>query len=211
MRRFGLCLVVMIAGVPAGALAEDCSEAVLAAVTKQRSSKAFRVSMSQGTAEGPIDMIVDYVPPDRMLQTVTGKHMPGPQQTMLVGARAFAGTDGVYEELLPHFAQSIVAEFATAISKPTAIGQFECAGKQTFEGKEYLAYVAKDKNAKPDANPDETLARTIYVDADSGLPAYNIVAAASGKGDPVEKVTYSYPTDVNIEAPASAPIQKMPH
>lgn len=209
MRRFGLCLIAMIAGVPAGALAEDCSDAVLAAVTKQRSSKAFRLSMTQGTAEGPVDMVIDYVPPDRMLQTVTGAHMPGPQQTMLVGARAFAGTNGAYEELLPHFAQSIVGEFATAVSKPSAIGQFECAGKQTFEGKEYLAYTAKDKNAKPDANPDETLARTIYVDADTGLPAYNVVAAVSGKGEPSEKVTYSYPADIVIEAPEGAPVQKM--
>ena len=216
MRQVYLCSTVVAAFLTAitvmtpAAKAEDCSEAVLAAVAKQRSSKAFRVALTQETAEGPVDMTVDYMPPDRMLQTVVGKHMPGPQQTMLVGARAFAGTNGSYEELLPHFAQSIVAEFATAISKPTNIGQFDCAGKQTFEGKEYLAYRARDKDAKPDANPDEVMARTIYVDPDNGLPAYNVVAAMSGKGEPQFKVTYSYPTDVVIEAPEGAPVQKSP-
>lgn len=212
MRQVWVCSAALCALVSAAvpAFAEDCTAAVLEAVAKQRASKAFRVSMTQGTAEGPVDMTVDYVPPDRMLQTVTGKHMPGPQQTMLVGSRAFAGTDGAYEELLPHFAQSIVAEFATAISPPANVGQFECAGKQTFEGKEYLAYRAKDHNAKPDANPDEVLARTLYIDADTGLPAYNVVAAVSGKGEPQMKVTYSYPTDVVIEAPEGAPVQKSP-
>lgn len=210
MRRFGMALVALTAFGSGAAMADDCSKDVLAAVEKQRTSKAFRVAMTQGTAEGPVDMTVDYMPPDRMLQTVTGKHMPGPQQTMLVGGRAFAGTDGAYEELLPHFAQSIAAEFITAVGKPTNVGQFECAGKQTFEGKEYLAYRATDKDAKPGANPDETMARTIYVDEDTGLPAFNVVAAVSGKGDPALKVTYSYPTDLVIEAPQGAPIQKMP-
>lgn len=209
MRRFGLSLAGLAAFVPGLALADDCSKDVLAAVEKQRSSKAFRVAMTQGTAEGPVDMTVDYMPPDRMLQTVTSKHMAGPQQTMLVGTRAFAGSDGAYEELLPQFAQSVVSEMANAVGKPDHIGTFECAGKQTVDGKELLAYRAVDKDAKPGANPDETLARTIYVDPATGLPAYNIVAAVSGKGEPALKVTYSYPTDLVIEAPEGAPAQKI--
>ena len=209
MRRFGWSLAGLVAFLPGIALADDCSKDVLAAVEKQRSSKAFRVSMTQGTVEGPVDMTVDYLPPDRMLQTVTAKHMAGPQQTMLVGTRAFAGSDGAYEELLPQFAQSVVSEMANAVGKPDHMGTFECVGKQTVDGKELLAYRAVDKDAKPGANPDETLARTIYVDPDSGLPAYNIVAAVSGKGEPALKVTYSYPTELVIEAPEGAPIQKI--
>lgn len=209
MRRFCWSLAGLVAFLPGIALADDCSKDVLAAVEKQRSSKAFRVSMTQGTVEGPVDMTVDYLPPDRMLQTVTAKHMAGPQQTMLVGTRAFAGSDGAYEELLPQFAQSVVSEMANAVGKPDHMGTFECVGKQTVDGKELLAYRAVDKDAKPGANPDESLARTIYVDPDSGLPAYNIVAAVSGKGEPALKVTYSYPTDLVIEAPEGAPIQKI--
>ena len=64
------------------------------------------------------------------------------------------------------------------------------------------------RSVKPGTDPGDVLARTIYVEPTSGLPAYNVVGAVSGKGDPVLKVTYSYPTDVVIEAPQGAPIQK---
>ena len=207
MRRLVLGLAGLVVAT-SGVHAEDCSKDVVAAIAKQRTSKAFRVSMDQGTAEGPVKMTVDYMPPDRMLQTVTGAHMPGEQQTMLVGSRAFAGTSGAYEELLPQFTQSIVAEVASAVSKPETVGQFECVGKTTFEGKEYLAYRAADKDAKPGTDPKDILARTIYVDPASGLPAFNVVAAMEGKGEPVMKAIYTYPTDIVIEAPQGAPIQK---
>lgn len=210
MRRAGLaCFTVFAFALPAHA--EDCSKDVLAAVEKQRTSKAFRVSMVQPTVEGPVKMTVDYLPPDRMLQTVTADHMPGEQHTMLVGTRAFAGSGGGYEELLPHLAQSVVTEMKAAVGKPENVGTFECAGKQSFEGKDYLAYRAVDKEAKPGTPPDEVLARTIYVDEVTGLPAYNVVATVSGKAPPVMKVEYSYPADVVIEAPANAPVQKAPH
>ncbi|MEQ1672724.1 MAG: hypothetical protein ABL893_17875, partial [Hyphomicrobium sp.] len=137
-----------------------------------------------------------------------GAHMPGEQQTMLVGDRAFAGTSGAYEELLPQFTQSIIVEVRTAVSKPENVGQFECVGKTTFEGKEYVAYRATDKDAKPGTDPKDVLARTIYVDPVSGLPAFNVVAAMSGKGEPLMKAAYTYPTDLVIEAPQGAPVQK---
>ncbi len=186
------------------ALADDCAKDVVTAIEKQRASKAFRVSMTQSTAEGPVDMTVDYMPPDRMLQTVIGKHMPGEQQTMLVGSRAFAGTSGAYEELLPQFTQSIVAEVRAATGKVGNVGTFECLGKVTYDGRELLAYRAADQAAKVDG---DVLARTIYVDPTSGLPAYNVVAPISGKSEAM-KLSYSYPDGIVIEPPTGAPIQK---
>lgn len=202
----GAVVVLMLAG---PAAAEDCTKDVATAIEKQRTSKAFRIETSQPTAEGAIKMTVDYLPPDRMLQTVTGANLPGEQQTMLVGERAFAGSNGAYEELLPQFSQSIIAEFLRSVGKPDKIAAFECQGKVTFEGKSLLAYKATD-SARPDGNAADLLARTIYVDPETGLPAYNVVAPASGEGEPVMKVIYSYPTDIVIEAPANAPIQKGP-
>lgn len=212
MRRALLAFIpllptVILAASPA--LAEDCAKDVAAAFEKQRTSKAFRVAMTQPSAEGPVDMTVDYIPPGRMLQTVTAAHMPGEQQTMLVDGRAFAGSSGAYEELLPQFAQSIVAEVATAVGPPANLGSFACLGKVTFDGKDLLGYRTSD--APADANPDTTMARTIYVDPASGLPQYNVVAALSGKAEPVLKAVYTYPTDVVIEAPVGAPVQKPRH
>jgi hypothetical protein len=213
MRRFGWVVLGAMVCAPlafaTAALADDCTKDVIAAFEKQRTSKAFRVSMTQPTAEGPADMTVDYLPPNRMLQTVKSAAMAGVQQTMLVGDRAFAGSEGAFEELLPQFTQSIVAEVETALAKPQAnIGNFECVGKTTFDGKEFLAYRAADKKVEAGVKPEDVLARTIYVEPASGLPAYNVVGAVSGKGDLVMKVAYSYPTDVVIEAPQGAPMQK---
>jgi hypothetical protein len=208
MRRACLTLIGLMAAATA-VRAEDCTKDVLAAFEKQRTSKAFRVSMTQPSAEGPVDMTVDYIPPNKMLQTVKSAAMAGDQQTMLVGDRAFAGSSGSFEELLPQFTQSIVAEVNSALGAPPAnLGQFECLGKTGFEGKDYLAFRSTDKNAQPGTDPGAVLARTIYVDSENGLPAFNVVAAVSGKADPVLKATYSYPTDIVIEAPEHAPVQK---
>lgn len=192
------------------ALAEDCSKDVEAAIQKQRSSKAFRLETSQPTAEGPVNMRVDYQLPDRMLQTVTGANLIGEQQTLLVRERAFAGTNGSYEELLPQYAQSVIAEFLRSVGKPENMAAFTCLGKVTFEGKTYLGYKSVIEPAAGGA-AGQALGRVIYVDPDTGLPAYNVVVPASGDGEPVLKVVYSYPTDIVIEAPENAPIQRTPH
>ncbi len=208
MRRATMAFLGLLPMMTA-ASAEDCTKDVVAAFEKQRTSKAFRVAMVQPTAEGPAEMTVDYIPPGKMLQTVKSAAMAGIQQTMLVGSRAFAGSDGAFEELLPQFTQSIVAEVADALGSPgRSIGSFECAGKMTFDGKEQLAYRSLDKASQANTEPGKMLTRTIYVDPASGLPMYNVVATVSGMGEPVMKVTYSYPADVVIEAPVGAPIQK---
>ncbi|PPC84927.1 MAG: hypothetical protein CTY31_07515 [Hyphomicrobium sp.] len=203
MRRTLATLLTLALTTPA--FAEDCTKDVLAAFEKQRTSKAFRVAMTQPTAEGPVDMTVDYLPPDKMLQTVVGKHMPGEQQTMLVGDRAFAGSSGAFEELQPHLTQSIVSEVRAALDAPPSnLGTYLCVGKQTFDGKEYVAY----RTQTPEPVAADAMARTIYVDAASGLPMLNIVAKASNTNEPVVKVTYSYPTDIEIVAPVGAPVHK---
>lgn len=205
MRRFALAATIAIT-CASPAYAADCSADVSAAFEKQRAAKTYRISMTQPTAEGPVDMTVDYILPDRMLQTVVSPAMPGDQQTMLVGDRAFSGSSGAFEEMLPHFTQSIVSEFKSSTSGALQnLGKFECLGKQSLDGKDYLAFRAADPAA---TDGGDVLARTIFVDETSGLPAYNVVAALSGKGDPAMKVAYSYPTDTVIEAPKGASVQK---
>lgn len=207
MRRHCLTLVPLFAAGPA--FAADCTKDVVAAFDKQRTSKAFRVQMTQPTAEGPADITVDYVPPDKMLQTVTSPAMPGEQQTMLVGDHAYSGSGGSYEELQPQFTQSIVAEVRTALgAAPQNLGVFECLGTTKFEDHDFLAYRTAS-TAGPGTDPAKDVVRTIYVDPATGLPAYNVVGALSGIGTPIMKAQYSYPTDVEIVAPVNAPVQKV--
>lgn len=204
MRLIAPAVLITLIATPTSAA--DCSAEVLAAFEKQRAGKTYRVEMAQPTAEGPVQMTVDYVLPDRMLQTVVAPHMPGEQQTMLVGDRAFAGSGGTFEELLPQFTQSVISEFQAATGSKPNPGKFDCLGKQTLDGKEYVGY-----RTSGGGRDGVALARTVYVEEASGLPAFNIVGAASGAGEPVMKAAYSYPKDVVIEAPANAPVQKMPN
>lgn len=206
MRASCLALLLIAAATPA--FADDCSKEVLAAFEKQRTSKVFRVEFSQPSAEGDVHMIIDYMPPDKMLQTVTSPAMPGEQQTMLVGNRAYAGSGGAFEELLPQFTQSIVAEFAQAVGEPKNLGAFECVGNSKIDGQDFIAYRLSEK-AADGADTSKVMARTVYVDSATGKPAYNIIAALSGTAPPALKVKYSYPTDVEIVAPANAPVQKL--
>ena len=84
-----------IAGLLAGpALADEtCREAVATAFNKQRSSRAFTMVSELKTPSGPVEIKVEYQPPDRMRQTVTA---PGqaPLETVLYGQRAYSRQGG---------------------------------------------------------------------------------------------------------------------
>src|SRR4029079_6174094 len=139
MRRLFFVLLPLVAAGPA--FAADCTKDVVAAFEKQRTSKAFRVEFSQPTAEGEAQMRVDYMPPNKMLQTVTSPAMPGEQQTMLVGDRAFAGTSGSFEEMQPQYTQSIMAEMQQAVWPPTQnLGSFDCLGPAKLDDQNLIAY-----------------------------------------------------------------------
>ena len=45
------------------------------------------------------------------------------------------------------------------------------------------------------------LARTIYVDPATGLPAFNVIAEVKDGAEPLLKESYTYPTDIVIEKP----------
>ncbi len=203
------CLAALSIAVATPAFATDCTKDVLAAFEKQRASKKYRVEFSQPTAEGEVHMKIDYMLPDKMLQTVTSPAMPGEQQTMLVGNRAFAGNSGSYEELQPQYTQSIVAEMQQAVwPSPQNLGSFECTGPAKLDEQNLIAYRTADKSPA-NADRSKILARTIYVDPTTGLPAFNVVATLAGGANPVLKIKYSYPADIEIVAPANAPVQKL--
>ncbi len=77
-----------------------------------------------------------------------------------------------------------------------------------YENQDLLGYRTEDKT-HPQTDQSKVVARTIYVDPKTGLPAYNVVAALAADAKPVIRVKYSYPTDIDIVAPANAPVQKL--
>jgi hypothetical protein len=208
MRLFVLAAVALAVATPAAAAGDDCSADVLAAIGKQLSLKAFRLEFSQATAEGEAHMKIDYMPPGKMLQTVTSPAMPGEQQTMLVNDRAFSGSAGVFEELQPQFTASIISEVSEALAKPSKVAGYECLGTVKYENQDLLGYRSEDKT-HPEADRSKIIARTIYVDPKSGLPAYNVIASLADGAKPLREVKYSYPADIEIVAPANAPVQRL--
>ncbi|MFA5958281.1 hypothetical protein [Hyphomicrobium sp.] len=208
MRLFVIAAAVLAAATPASAAGTDCSADVLVAIQKQLALKSFRIEFTQPTAEGEAHMKIDYVPPMKMLQTVTSPAMPGEQQTMLVNDRAFSGSGGSFEELQPQFTQSIVAEVTSALARPTKLEGYECLGTVKYEDQDLFGYRFEDKT-HPQTDPSKAIARTIYVDPKSGLPAYNVIASLAAGAKPLREVKYSYPTDIEIVAPTNAPVQKL--
>jgi hypothetical protein len=97
--------------------------------------------------------------------------------------------------------------------------RFECRGTVAFEGKPYAGYrtsddddsrreIVVDSARKIPQEPDLarlsqqlTLWRTILVDWQTGLPAYEIFAIASQLDSPIWKVEYTYSRDIKIEPP----------
>lgn len=208
MRLLFVAAAALAVATPAYAAGTDCSADVLTAIRKQLSLKAFRVEFSQPTAEGEAHMQIDYMPPLRMLQTVTSPAMPGEQQTMLVDNRAFAGSGGSFEELQPQFTQSIIAEVAQALARPSKLEGYDCLGTVKYDNQDLVGYRFEDKtHAQADAT--KVMTRTIYVDPKTGLPAYNVIAPLAENAKPLREVKYSYPTDINIVAPQNAPVQKL--
>jgi hypothetical protein len=189
---------------------EACRGAVAAAFNKQRAARAMVLNSEMKTPAGQVTINVKYQPPDRMHQIVTA---PGqaPLETTLYGNRAYSRQgEGPWEELMPAIAQTIIAQVrAAVVDPPKDVGDFECRGTATLDGKEYLAYRSVEKHGDGTAASAPTLHRTIYVDPQTGLPALNLVADEAPGAEAVFKGTYTYPEKLEIEDHPDAPLVKM--
>jgi hypothetical protein len=202
------CAITALALAPALA-DEACREAVTTAFNKQRASRAFTMASELKTPSGPVEIKVEYQPPDRMRQTIMAPSQE-PLETVLVGQRAYSRQGSKWEELMPAIAQTIIAQVrAATIDPPKEVGNFDCLGTTTLDGKEYLAYRSVEKQADAGAATGAPqLHRTIYIDPKTGLPARNIVSG--DKSDEVVfKATYDYPEKLEIEDHPDAPLVKM--
>ncbi|MFN3868900.1 MAG: hypothetical protein ACK4MF_07545 [Hyphomicrobiaceae bacterium] len=192
---------------PNALAAEDCRSAVEAAFLKQRQQKAFRFAAEMPGEGGVTRMTIDYVLPDRMHQKVEAPGQPAPVETIAIARWAWGTQGGGWEELQPQFAQSITAHVHDAlVAPPKLTGGFACLGKSNRDGAEVLGYRSLPEagaEAAPAGQPE--LARTIYVDAASGLPVANVVAAIKDGTPPVFDGRYSYSGDIKVEAPIGEP------
>ncbi len=205
-----LAAVVISAG-PAMSASDSCRDEVAAAFLKQRSSRAFSMVAELNGESGPVEITVEYLPPDRMRQKIVAPNQ-APLETVLVGTRAWSRQGSAWEELMPAIAQTIIAQVRQAVvDPPKEVGEFECIDKATIDGKEYLAYRSVEKGGA-DAKGSlvsRPVHRTIYVDPKTGLPALNIVVEDKPGAEPLFRGAYAYPTDIEIEGYPDAPLAKI--
>jgi hypothetical protein len=206
------CLIALaLSAGPALSAGASCRQEVIAAFIKQRSSRAFSMVAQLKGESGPVEITVEYLPPDRMRQRIIAQGQE-PLETVLVGTRAWSRQGAKWEELMPAIAQTIIAQVREAVIEPPKdVGEFECIDKATIDGKEYVAYRSVETPAATVSGPAgvRPVHRTVYVDPETGLPAVNIVAEEKPGALPLFKGVYAYPTDLVIEGFPDAPLAKV--
>lgn len=175
----------------------DAKAEVEAAFLKQlQRVKGWRSeSHSRGASGFDQTEIFDFLPPDRMYRKVIGAET---LESIGIGKWAWSNLGGTgWSELQPQMAQMAVARLRMAFTPAKAPDDTSCLGKVAFEGKDYFAYQTKPEKT----DEGVVLARTIYVDEATGLPAFNVIGAPDRSGEPLVKLSYSYPDDISIEKP----------
>ncbi len=182
-----------------GALACDGKSEVEAAFAKQQKAPAWRtVAASQNEAGNKQQQTFEYIPPDRMYRKILIIGQEPAVETIGIAKWAYGNQGNGWSELQPPMAKMIAEHIKQVVTAPPKAGaDFSCLGKVAYEGKDYLAYrTAPEKTEK-----GTELARTIYVDPATGLPAFNVIAEVKEGAEPLVKESYTYPTDIVIEKP----------
>ena len=203
----------------AGAASADCSNEVLQAFTRQSNAAMVRKEMNLIGEQGPFTMTVEYMKPDRMRQVV--KPLVEPEkstETVLVGNEAWSRAgSGEWQKVDPTTTEQIVNFFKSTLAEtPKNVGQFECMGAETVDGRKVRAYrgvdepkqktpeqIEAEKRGETTEAPKNEAVRVIYLDVDTGLPARIIFARDGMLDKPIFKEVYSYPGDLKIEKPVN--------
>lgn len=207
-RAVSLAVLLSLAHTAAPAVAADCAPQVQAALEKQRTQTAFRVSAKQPSERGEVTTQTDFQQPDRMYTKVVVPGEPGALETVAIGRWAWASHGFGFQELQPQFAQSVTFDVRARLSTVVKVGEpFACLGTIKRDGKDYVAYRTEPKASpgKPAGPDNPALARTLFVDPASGLPALEIVSEPKPDATAIVSVAYTYPTDINIDAPSAVP------
>jgi hypothetical protein len=183
--------------------ANPCSDEVSAALQKLRKSSWFRMNTHMLTENGPSEMQIDYVLPDRMHQTVNAKLTNKTTELILVGDQAWSKQDETgWKPLPPKVAGQIKGQMQeSVVTQQTDVGSYACKGRTQFEGRDVLSYRLDSEPEKGSTAAPNQAYRMFYVDALTGLPVSNTLLAPGHEDKPIFKTTYTFPVDMKIDAP----------
>lgn len=179
-----------------------CADEVAASLQKLRKSSWFRMNTHMITENGPTQMLIDYILPDRMHQTVTVHTTGRKSEVILVGGEAWSKQgDGAWAPLPSKLIDALKEQMRdTVLQEQTDVGNYKCQGRTQVEGKDVFSYKLDSEVSKQGERQNDTF-RMFYVDAVTGLPATAALMVPGREQKPIFKTDYSYPLDLSIEPP----------
>lgn len=206
--RVSAAVALLVFAWPCLASAADCVTEVQAAFEKQRTRPSYRVLTKQPSPNGEVTTTTEFQQPDRMHNKVEVPGEPGALETVAIGRWAWASHGFGFQELQPQFAQTVTFDVVTKLATPVKVtGPFTCLGTLKRDGRDLTAYQNEPRLAEPKpAGPDNPMiVRTVYLDPATGLPALETLSEAKPDSPPIISVSYSYPADIDIQAPPAVP------
>lgn len=194
MRTRLLILPLALLAAPVGAAQACEGKAEIEAAFNAQHQKPWRTESATKSDTGiEQSQTFDFQPPDRIYRKVTSGMES--VETVGVGKQAWTNATGVWEEMKAELANLVAAHMKSNFAPARVSVAFKCLGSIDYSGKKLLGY-----QTDPETVEGKVVARTIYVDPDTKLPAYNVVGTVDGSEE-IMKEAYSYPTDVKIEKP----------
>jgi len=178
---------------------------VEAAFAKLRELPAFQMATTVVSEQGTLKMSVDYVPPDRMHQTVETGTSAGTVELIVIGSDAWSNQGSGWAPLPEKFATQVSSQMRLSLAQGQSRDtEYTCLGEQGFEDARYTAYRAE---LPPTGAKVPTLAKpniqTVYVDKISGLPVRNIVTPQDEPEKRLFNGTFKKLDGRKIEKPAT--------
>jgi hypothetical protein len=151
--------------------------------------------------QGQLRMSVDYVPPDRMHQTVETGTAAGTVELIVIGSEAWSNQGQGWAELPETFAKKVSAQMHLALAEgQNRDTDYQCLGELQLEGGQYLAYRAELPPAKA-ASDGKPNIQTVYIDKVSGIPVRNIVTPQDAPEKRLFDGTFRLREGLKIEKP----------
>lgn len=214
LARLALALLIATAGY---ALAQDkpaapekknanpCRDEVSAALQKLRNSSWFRMETSMITENGPTNMVIDYVLPDRMHQKVNVVGQPVTQEIILIGKEAWSNEGDGWRILPKDITDQLVTQMQdNVVAQQSDVGNYSCKGRVKLDGKDVLSYKLEDEAPENSQGTKNEAFRVFYVDVMTGLPVRNAIVTPGREDKPIFKTSYTFPLDLKVEAPKDA-------
>lgn len=206
-RRLVFCGVLALSVLGSAYSAQaDCSAEVDAAFVKLRQAAAFRMMTKIVNDQGSLSMSVDYVPPDRMHQTVETGTSAGTVELIVIGSDAWSNQGQGWAKVPDKFAKEVSGQMRQSLSgNKSANAAYECLGEKTFEGAKYVAYRTElpPVAAKTGAGAVPGNVQMLYVDKETGLPVRNIVTKPDAPNERLFDGTFQLREGLKIDVPAT--------